>query len=53
MPSVIADGSTAKVFYTQGIDRVKDAPGNELATLAKADGVTLVNKSVLISAVGD
>ena len=51
MPSAIVDGSTVKAFYTQGTNRVKDAAGNDLATLAKASGVTLIGKSVTISAV--
>ena len=51
MPSAIITGSTAKVFYTQGTNRVKDVAGNELATLAEASGVALVGKSVAVSAV--
>ena len=39
MPSAIITGSAAKVFYTQGTNRVKDVAGNELATLAEASGV--------------
>ena len=49
MPSTIAAGSTAKVFYTKGSTVVKDIADNELAALTEANGITLTDATVTIT----
>ena len=45
----IAANSVVKVWYTAGTNKVKDITGNTLASVAKADAITLGETALIIS----
>ena len=48
--SIVA-GSSVKLYYTKGTNAISDEAGNDLATLAEANAVSVTEKSVSVSAV--